>query len=104
MCLCRLLNHLRSLLQSPIPFFPLLPHVSLHPLFILLTCTHCPSSLLCIRAAMQPSASILKDCIAALQQHNGSLSLTPSPTSSHHNASITPLRGSLHNKIAEFER
>jgi hypothetical protein len=71
----------------------------------------CPSyiypspSLLRFRPAIEePSPSNLKDRIAALQQHNGSPSPTPSPTSSHRDTSITPPRGSLRDKIAKFER
>ncbi|KAF8503652.1 hypothetical protein F5888DRAFT_1019087 [Russula emetica] len=55
-------------------------------------------------AATQPLPSNLKDRIAALQQRNGSPSPTPSPTSSHRDASITPPRSSLRDKIAKFER
>ena len=53
---------------------------------------------------IEPSPSNLKDRIAALQQGNGSPSPTPSPTSPPRDASITPPRGSLRDKIAKFER
>ena len=94
-------NRLWSLLQRPVPFFPSFSHVGPHPLFVL-TYTHCP--LFAFRAATQPPPSNLKDRIAALQQRNGSPSPTPSPTSSHRNASVTPPRSSLRDKIAKFER
>ena len=93
-------NRHRSLLQRPVPFFPSLPCKSSSVFSDFLTYSHFHS----LRAATQPPQSNLKERIAALQQCNGPLSPTPPPTSAPRDASLTPPRGSLRDKIAKFER
>src|SRR5712671_694513 len=94
--------------NSPSPrFFPYPPCKSSFLFFLLpvfLSYTYSPLCL-ALRPTTQPPPSNLKERIAALQQCSDPLSPATRPTSPPpRDASLTPPRGSLRDKIAKFER